>query len=111
VELNRLVAVQGWGSISVNPSELIGKQLDGAVLELADSSGDTRVDANESITSHDPKGTPTSATITFQSLRVSYREVEEFIPAAHESGEWDCIVHVGVAAGYKTCTIETGSSK
>lgn len=105
---------KGWGSIRVNPSELIGKQLDGAVLQLVNQSDLRKVtgsDANTSIASKDSTDSLGSATITFQPLRVSYREVEKLIPAAHESGEWDCVVHLGVAASNATCTIETGSSE
>jgi hypothetical protein len=103
---------QGWGSISTNPSEVIGKRLDGAILDLADRRSvleSSQVHAASQL-SEDTTESAGSATVAFQSLRASYRDVEQLIPAMHESGEWDCIVHLGVAASYKTCTIETGSS-
>ncbi|KAJ9113729.1 hypothetical protein QFC20_001754 [Naganishia adeliensis] len=109
-----LTGFQGWGTITTNPSELIGKQLDGAVLQLPDHSkfrtGSEFNPGVSSVTSSDPELSTGSAIVTFQPLRVSYREVEKLIPAAHESGEWDYIVHLGVAAGKKTCAIETGSN-
>lgn len=108
-----MCTTQGWGSISTNPSEVIGKRLDGAILDLADRRSvleSSQVHAASQL-SEDTTESAGSATVTFQSLRVSYRDVEQLIPAMHESGEWDCIVHLGVAASYKTCTIETGSSE
>jgi hypothetical protein len=29
----------------------------------------------------------------------------------HQSDEWDVVVHMGVAMGYKECTLETGSGE
>lgn len=41
---------------------------------------------------------------------MSYRDVEKQVPAMHESGKWNCIVHLGVGPQNVACTIETGSS-
>lgn len=51
------------------------------------------------------------AIVTFQSLRVSYSDVDKLVPAMHQSGEWDCIVHSGVGPNHVSCTIETGSGQ
>ena len=37
--------MQGWGSITNNPSEIVGKRLDGAVLDLRKDDGEMSTDA------------------------------------------------------------------
>jgi hypothetical protein len=107
---------QGWGDVKINPSELIGQQLDGAVLQLKGQPDSVdppapSVSARDSTSSPGAAPSPSRAVVTFKPGRVSYREIEKLVPEFHDSGKWDCIVHVGLAKGYKACTIETGSSK
>ncbi|KAJ9098683.1 hypothetical protein QFC21_004331 [Naganishia friedmannii] len=109
-----LTGFQGWGDIKINPSELIGQQLDGAVLQLKGQPDSTdapasSISATNSALPLEVSPSSTRAILTFKPVRVSYREIEKLVPQFHDSGEWDCIVHVGLAKGYEACTIETGS--
>ncbi|KAJ9126937.1 hypothetical protein QFC24_001168 [Naganishia onofrii] len=110
-----LTGFQGWGDVKINPSELIGQQLDGAVLQLKGQPDSVdppapSVSARDSTSSPGAAPSPSRAVVTFKPVRVSYREIEKLVPEFHDSGKWDCIVHVGLAKGYKACTIETGSN-
>lgn len=44
-------------------------------------------------------------------MRTAYADIDEKVVRAHQSGEWDAIVHVGVAAPYPKVALETGSSE
>ncbi|KAJ9122555.1 hypothetical protein QFC22_001984 [Naganishia vaughanmartiniae] len=111
-----LTGFQGWGDVQINPSESIGQQLDGAILSLPTIPGTSEpptssTSETDAIASSGTASSSNSAIVTFKPVRVSYREIEKLVPQFHDSGEWDCIVHVGLAKGYEACTIETGSSK
>jgi hypothetical protein len=52
-----------------------------------------------------------AVTITSREFRVSYTDIMRQVPEIHREEEWDVVLHLGVAMGYKECTLETGSGE